>query len=235
MKTKDKSMEYFSIKNWAEDDKPREKLMNKGREALSNAELLAILIGSGPIGSSALAVGQDLLKKAQNNLNVLSRQSLKELKNINGIGDAKGITIMAALELGRRRQKEGVVDRKQITSSADGFNYFQPHIGDLPYEEFWVLFLNRQNKILSGEKISQGGVAGTVADLKIIFKSALEKLACSIIVAHNHPSGNLRPSESDKKLTKKIVEAGKIIDIKVLDHLIVTDGGYYSFADEGML
>ena len=226
---------FIPINSWAEEDRPREKLILKGRKSLTTAELIAILIGTGTRKESAVDVAKKLLAQAENNLNLLGRQTIKELCRINGIGEAKAISIMAALELGQRRQIADVLERKQISSSADGFRFFQPIIGDLPHEEFWILLLNRHNKIIGHQRISQGGVAGTVADLKIIFKSALDILASSIIAAHNHPSGNLRPSQADKNLTTKMVEAGKIIDIQVLDHLIVTSGGYYSFADEGMI
>jgi len=225
----------LSIKSWAEEDRPREKLLLKGQSALTNAELIAILIGSGTRKLSAVEVAQKILAGSQNNLNVLGKQSVKDLCQYQGIGPAKAISIIAALEMGKRRQKSTVLERKQIKSSHDGYAFFQPIIGDLPHEEFWMLILDRSNKIMGSERVSIGGVAGTVADVKIIFKKALDCLASSIIVAHNHPSGNLRPSEADKSLTKKVYQAGKILDVSVLDHLIITENGYFSFADEGMM
>lgn len=226
---------FLPIREWREEDRPSAKLIAKGRKSLSTAELISIIIGTGTRNESALSLAQKVLAAAENNLNLLTRQTIKEICRINGIGEAKAIKIIAALEIGKRREIEDVLERKQVSSSADCFRFFQPIIGDLPHEEFWIMLLNRHNKIIGQQRISQGGVAGTVADLKIIFKAALDILASSIIAAHNHPSLNLRPSQADKDLTKKMVAAGKIIDIQVLDHLIITSGGYYSFADEGMI
>ncbi len=230
-------MEYKKngIKFWAVEDRPREKMLTKGRAVLTNTELIAILIGSGTKKESAIAVAQKILDLADNNLQELAQFGISDFCKIPGIGQAKAISIVAALELGRRKQLSKALERNQIKSSMDGNSYFQPLIGDLPHEEFWVLMLNRNNRIIKGERISIGGVAGTVADVKIIFKKSLELLASSLILAHNHPSGNLQPSEADKQLTKKVKQAGSLLDIKVLDHLIITNSGYFSFADEGMM
>lgn len=225
----------LSIKTWAEEDRPREKLLLKGKRSLSDAELIAILIGSGNADESAVDVSKRILNGADNNLNHLGKHSVHDLMKYKGIGEAKAISIVAALELGARRQVSAAEVRKQITSSKDVFQILSPILGDLPHEEFWVLYLNRNNKILLKEPISRGGVAGTVADVKIIFKKALELLASGIILAHNHPSGSLIPSKADMQLTRKMREAGEVLEVQVLDHLIVTDAGYYSFADEGAL
>jgi DNA repair protein RadC len=222
------------ILSWAEEDRPREKMLLKGKAALSDAELIAILIGSGTIELSAVDVGKLIMQRAANNINELAKFSIKELTKIKGIGEAKAITIIAALELGRRRKEGERVKRPKIGSSADAYEQIRPYLMDLPHEEFWILLLNRANEVLRPVQVSQGGVSGTVADPKLIFKYALENLASSIILVHNHPSGNLRPSEADKDLTKRLREAGKFLEIPVLDHLIFTDNGYFSFADEGV-
>ncbi|MBG8552537.1 MULTISPECIES: RadC family protein [Hymenobacter] len=225
----------FSIKAWAEEDRPREKLLQKGRAALSDAELMAILLGSGTARLSAVDVAKLVLNAVQNDLNALARLSVKELMKQKGIGEAKAITIIAALELGRRRKEADVPARATITSSADIYRVIRPHLQDLPHEEFWVVLLNRANVVMRTVSISRGGVAGTVADPKLIFKEALEQLASSIILVHNHPSGNRNPSAADIALTRKLKEAGQFLDLPILDHLIYTDAGYYSFADEGTL
>jgi DNA repair protein RadC len=225
----------FGIKSWAEEDRPREKLMQKGRAALSDAELMAILLGSGTAKLSAVDVAKLVLNAANNDLNTLARFSIKELMRQKGIGEAKAITIVAALELGRRRKEADAAARVTITSSRDIHNLIRPHLQDLPHEEFWVILLNRANVVMRSVSISRGGVAGTVADPKLIFKEALEQLASSIILVHNHPSGNRNPSAADIGLTRKLKEAGQFLDLPVLDHLIYTDQGYFSFADEGML
>ncbi|SNC68264.1 DNA replication and repair protein RadC [Hymenobacter gelipurpurascens] len=225
----------FGIKSWAEEDRPREKLMQKGRAALSDAELMAILLGSGTAKLSAVDVAKLVLNAANNDLNTLARFSIKELMRQKGIGEAKAITIVAALELGRRRKEADAAARVTITSSRDIHNLIRPHLQDLPHEEFWVILLNRANVVMRSVSISRGGVAGTVADPKLIFKEALEQLASSIILVHNHPSGNRNPSAADIALTRKLKEAGQFLDLPVLDHLIYTDQGYFSFADEGML
>ncbi|GIV33617.1 MAG: DNA repair protein RadC [Chitinophagales bacterium] len=226
------------IRTWAEDDRPREKLITKGRQALSNAELLAILIRSGSRELSAVDLAKRLLAKAGNDLNRLARFHLadfKDPKNLKGLGVTKAITIMAALELGARRKAADALDKLKIINSQTVYEVLHPRMADLTHEEFWVICLNRANKILAIESISKGGVSGTVADVRIIFRRAVELLASSIILAHNHPSGNKRPSEQDKALTRKMKEAGKIMDIAVLDHLIITADGYFSFADEGLI
>ena len=223
------------ILSWAEEDRPREKLLLKGKGALSDAELIAILIGSGTRELSAVDLSKIILQKASNNLNELAKISLKDLMKIKGIGEAKAISIAAALELGRRRKDSDVVRRPKITSSKDAYEQIRSYLMDLPHEEFWVLLLTRSNEVIRPVQISQGGISGTVADPKIIFKSALEHLASSMILVHNHPSGNLKPSEADKELTRRLVTSGKLLDIPILDHLIISELGYLSFADEGLL
>jgi DNA repair protein RadC len=225
----------FSIKSWAEDDRPREKLLAKGKTALSDAELIAILIGSGTPKISAVDLSKEILQKVQNNLNELARCSVQDLMRHKGIGEAKAISIITALELGRRRREAEILDRKKIASSSDIFELMQPHLGDLGHEEFHVIFLSNSNKILKRERISSGGITGTVADVRLIMKSALEQSATAIVLCHNHPSGTIKPSQADIVLTNKVKSAGEILDIKVLDHIIVTLKEYYSFADEGML
>jgi len=225
----------LSIKTWAEDDRPREKLLMKGRQALSDAELVAILIGSGSAKESAVALCQRILGSVDNNLNELGKLSVHELMQFKGIGEAKAISIIAALELGRRRREEMPVKRKKITGSEDVFEIFYQQLADLPHEEFWVLALNRANHVLDKFSISSGGVSGTVADARIIFKQAIEKLASSIVLCHNHPSGNIQPSQADLDLTKKLRAAGELLEIEVLDHIIIGQEEYYSFADEDRL
>jgi DNA repair protein RadC len=210
-------------------------MLGKGLFALSNAELLAIIIGSGTRDESAVELSKHILTSANNNLNELGKLSIIDLQKHKGIGQAKAISIVAALELGRRRKLSETIQRDKIKSGRDVYEIFQSIIGDLSYEEFWVILLDRSNKIIHRQKISQGGIAGTVADVRIILHQALEKLASSIILCHNHPSGQTVPSEADISLTKKIKESAKIMDIAVLDHIIVTEGSYYSFADEGIL
>ncbi|NBL65507.1 DNA repair protein RadC [Flavobacterium sp. NST-5] len=224
----------FSIKFWAEDDKPREKLMLKGKSALSDAELIAILIGSGSRNESAVDLSKRILLSVEN-LNALGKLSLKQLTEFKGIGEAKAITIIAAMELGRRRRAEETVELKKISSSKAVFEILQPIIGELPHEEFWILYLNNSNKVIYKTQLSKGGITGTVVDIRLIFKIALEQNAVSIIISHNHPSGLLTPSDADINITKKIMEAGKTMDIAVLDHIIVTENSYYSFNDEGKM
>jgi len=226
---------YLSIKSWAEDDRPREKFLLKGRTALSDAELIAILISTGTKEESAVDLAKKILSLTENNLNALGKLSVSDLKKIKGIGEAKAITIIAAFELGRRRKDESITEKKQIISSKDSFHFFYPMLADLKIEEFWVLFLNRSNKILGYKKISEGGISGTVADTKIIFKIALEFLASSIVLCHNHPSGNNKPSSEDEKLTQKIKIAANLLDIHLVDHIIISDNSYYSFADENKI
>lgn len=226
--------EYISIKNWSKDDKPREKLAANGRETLSNAELLGILLGNGTRSKSAVDLARDVLNLANNDLNQLAKLSIKDFCQISGIGPAKAITIIAAIELGGRRKKAESTSQF-IRSSYDAYSYFRPTLQDKEYEEFWVLFLNRNNKILKSEKISDGGISHTVADPKRIFKAALENSASHLVLCHNHPSGNLEPSTADHSLTKKLIAAANNLDMSIIDHIIVTDGGYYSFADEGQI
>ena len=224
-----------SIKTWAVDDRPREKMLSKGAEALSNSELIAILINNGSMRRSALELAKDLLKLGRDNLNELGRLSVKEFQQVKGIGSAKAVTIAAALELGRRRQAAASLEKPQIRSSRDIAQYLQANLKDYNYEVFAVVFLNRANKINHFEIISKGGITGTVADPRLILKKALEEDATSLVLSHNHPSGNLKPSQADEELTRKIKGAASYFDIKVIDHIIVSDEGYYSFADEGML
>lgn len=223
----------LSIKDWAVEDRPREKLLAKGTSSLSNAELIAILIGSGNRNESAVDVSKRILNDVNNNLNELGKVSIEKLKrDYIGIGEAKAISIVAAMELGRRRKMSEVGEKPKISCSRDVYDIMHPVLADLPYEEFWILLLNRGNKVIMNQKISQGGIAGTIIDTRLIMKSAIDQLASSIILCHNHPSGNKLPSGQDKNITQKLKEAGKVMDIPVLDHIIVTDGGYYSFADE---
>jgi DNA repair protein RadC len=225
----------FSIKFWAEDDKPREKLMLKGKSALSDAELLAIIIGSGSRNESAVDLSKRILAHVQNNLNALGKLSLKQLMEFKGIGEAKAISIIAAAELGRRRRTEEVQELVKINSSRVIFNVMQPIIGELPHEEFWVLYLNNANKIIHKAQLSKGGITGTVVDVRLVLKLALEHNALSIVLTHNHPSGKLQASDSDIELTQKVKLAAKQLDMHLLDHVIITENGYYSFADQGIL
>jgi DNA repair protein RadC len=225
----------LGIKAWAEEDRPREKLLLKGKHVLTDAELIAILIGSGSTDDTAVELSRKILAGTENNLVSLGSLSVSDLIKHKGIGEAKAITIIAALELGRRRREAEGMQRQKITSSKDAVEIFQPLLGDNSHEEFWILLLNNANKILSRQLISKGGVTGTVADPKIIFKLALEHLATSIILCHNHPSGNTKPSELDKQLTRQLKDAGKLLDIAIIDHLIITQTSYFSFADEGLL
>ncbi|NSW95657.1 MAG: DNA repair protein RadC, partial [Bacteroidales bacterium] len=202
---------------------------------LSDAELIAILIGTGTRNKSAVDLGRELLEMAGNNLNTLGRLSLQDFKKIRGIGQAKAVIISAALELGRRRKQSEMPETPQIKCSKDVAEIFYPVLSDLIYEEFWILFLNRSNKIISRMRLSQGGISGTVTDVRIVMKKAVENLASSIIICHNHPSGNLNPSESDSKITAKIKEAGNLMDIQLLDHIIISGKDYYSFADNGLI
>ena len=225
----------YSIKSWARDDRPREKLLLKGATALSNSELIAILINHGTRDKTAVELAQEILRAGKENLNELGKLSIKELIRIKGIGEAKAISIVAAMELGRRRQASTYRVKALVAGSTDVANYLQTLLKDYKHEVFAVLFLNRSNKINHFQIISEGGITGTVADPRIILKKALEEEAVSIILYHNHPSGSLKPSKADEELTYKIREAANYFDIKVLDHVIVSDDGYYSFADEGIL
>ncbi|GGH34672.1 hypothetical protein IA57_08185 [Mangrovimonas yunxiaonensis] len=225
----------FSIKHWNQDDQPREKLRDKGKAALSDAELVAILIGSGSRDESALELCKRILASVDNNLNELGKLSLNQLMAFKGIGEAKAISIAAAMELGRRRRGEEALERKKITSSLSVYELMQPIIGELPHEEFWIVYLNNSNKVLQKLQLSKGGITGTLVDVRLVMKTALACGATAIILAHNHPSGTLKPSTADKQITQKLKHAGQSLDIKVLDHLIVTENAYFSFADEGLL
>jgi DNA repair protein RadC len=224
-----------AITEWAEEDRPREKMLLKGAAALSDAELLAILIGSGTVGRSAVDLAKDILASADNNLHELGRRSVRDFEKFRGIGEAKAITIAASLEIGRRRDLSDLRERPTVTASADAVRAIRPLLTDLHHEEFWVLLLNRANQIISRERLSSGGSSATVVDVKMFFKVALDARASGVIAVHNHPSGNLQPSQSDLDLTKKLVSAGQMLELPVLDHLIVSDRGYYSFADSGLL
>ena len=223
------------ISSWSEDDKPREKLMLKGKSALSDAELIAILIGSGSRNETAVDLSKRILANVSNNLNALGKQSLSQLIQFKGIGEAKAITIIAALELGRRRRAEESVELLKITSSKIIFELMQPIIGELPHEEFWIVYLNNSNKVISKTQLSKGGITGTVVDVRLVFKVALEMGATSLVLCHNHPSGSLKPSEADKQITQKLKRAGESLEIAILDHVIVTETGYFSFVDQGIL
>jgi DNA repair protein RadC len=225
----------ISIKDWANDDRPREKLLIKGKGALSDAELIAILIASGNRDESAVELSKRILQSLGNNLNSLAKLSVNDLIKFKGIGEAKAISIIASLELGRRRRTADVLEKDNIGGSKDAFKVLQLKLEDLPHEEFWVMLLNRANKVIDTKLVGRGGVSSTVVDSKVIFSFALESLASGIILAHNHPSGNLKPSNSDIRLTKKLVDAGKIMEVPILDHIIVGDNDYFSFADEGLI
>lgn len=224
-----------SIKNWAAGDRPREKLLSKGRESMSDSELLAILINSGSGKESAIDVAKKVLRLGDDNLDELGKVSIKDLMSIKGIGTARAVTIVAALELGRRRQGSGFLVKKRVNSSSELATFLKASLKDYPYEVFAVVFLNVSNKVKHFEIISKGGLNHTIADPRIIFLKALEVQATSLVLCHNHPSGSLKPSRADEELTSKLKSAGQLLDIKVVDHLIVSDEGYYSFADEGLM
>lgn len=228
-----KEPESLAICHWSQQDKPREKLISIGKNALSDAELIALLIGSGSAKESAVDLSNRILGSVGHNLNALGKLTLSQLMHFKGIGQAKAIAIVAALELGRRRRSEEPLELTSILSSKSVFDLMHSLIGELPHEEFWVLYLNNSNKILFKLQLSKGGMLGTVVDIRILFRVALEQYATAIILVHNHPSGKLQPSEADIQITKKIKLAGTQMDIPVLDHVIITDRGYYSFADEG--
>ncbi len=225
----------LTIKAWAEQDRPREKMLLKGRQSLSDAELIAILLGSGNRRESAVGLAQRILQSFENNLNQLARCTLAELMSFRGVGQAKAISIAAALEIGRRRQLADIKEQPQIRESKDAYNVIAPLIADLQHEEFWILLLNRSNRVIGRERVSMGGVSGTVVDAKIIFRRAVVNLASSLILCHNHPSGSLKPSQADIDITKKLFRAGADLDITVHDHLIICQSGYFSFADEDMI
>ena len=224
-----------SIKNWAIEDRPREKMLEKGREALSDAELIAILIGSGNNNETAVDLSRRILKGANNNLINLSQMSINELTSFNGIGEAKAVSIVAALELGRRRRFAEAAQQPIIHNSKEAFEHFYIRMSDIEHEQFWIMLLNPANKVIKVTRISVGGVNGILADPKRIFKIAIDNQATAIMLCHNHPSGSIKPSDSDKVLTRNIVNAGKLLEIKILDHIIVGINNYFSFADSGMI
>jgi len=226
---------FISIKNLADDEKPREKLTLKGKAALSDVELLAILLATGTIKKSAIDLAREILNKANNDLNQLARMTIKDLCTIDGIGPAKAITIIAAIELAGRKQASETKTKKQIKRSVEAYDYIRYRLEDLPHEEFWVITLNRASNVIAEHRISEGGIAATLVDVKKIFKLVILDLASSIVLYHNHPSGALNPSEADKILTNKIKDAAKVLDITVNDHLIISNQGFYSFADEGLM
>ena len=228
--------DFLSIKSWAEEDRPREKLMLKGKASLTDAELIAILLRTGIHGSSALDMAKKLLQKVGGNLNELGKLAVTDLKKLEkGLGDTKATTIVAALELGRRRQASEIREKPVIITSRDAFDYIYPEMADLPHEIFYVLYLNKANRVITHKLISTGGLTGTVVDTKIVLKHAIELLASSIIAVHNHPSGNIKPSQADIDLTKKLKEAAKTMDVFLFDHLIIGDKNYFSFSNEGVL
>jgi DNA repair protein RadC len=233
METSNKSS--TSIKNWAVGDRPREKLLSKGKESLSDSELIAILLNSGSGKESAIDVAKKVLRLGEDNLDQLGKVSIKDLMTIKGIGEARAVTLVAALELGRRRHSSAILDKKRIHSSMELATYLKASLKDHSYEVFAVVFLNRSNKIKHFEILSKGGLTHTIVDPRIVFLKAVEVQATSLVLCHNHPSGNLRPSRADEEITDKLKNAGKLLDIQVIDHLIVSDEGYYSFADEGMI
>lgn len=225
----------MNLKSLAEDDRPREKFLLKGKSAVSDSELLAIIMGSGNRDESAVELARRILNSVENNWHRLSQLSIKDLTKFKGVGEAKAISIATALEIGNRKSQQEVLERQQISSSKDAFEILQPHLSDLQTEEFWAIFLNHQNKILYKTCLFRGGIASSVADIRVVFKTALEHFSTQIIVAHNHPAGSLKPSKEDINITQKIKDAGKLLDIDLLDHLILTQNNYYSFKDEGIL
>ena len=225
----------MNLKSLAEDDRPREKFLLKGKSAVSDSELLAIIMGSGNREESAVELARRILNSVENNWHRLSLLSIKDLTKFKGVGEAKAISIATALEIGNRKSQQEVLERQQISSSKDVFEILQPHLSDLQTEEFWAIFLNHQNKILYKTCLFRGGIASSVADVRVVFKTALEHFSTQIIVAHNHPAGSLKPSKEDINITQKIKDAGKLLDIDLLDHLILTQNKYYSFKDEGIL
>jgi len=225
----------FSIKHWSDDDKPREKMVRKGKAILSDAELIAILIGSGSKNESAVELSKRILASVNNNLNELGKLSIRQLMQFKGIGEAKAVAISAALEIGRRRRGEKARKITIISSSKDAFELLQPGMGELPHEEFWIVYLNNSNKVMHTAQLSKGGITGTLVDVRLVMKQALELGAVALILAHNHPSGGLKPSEADKQITGKLKKAAVALDIKVLDHLIITQKDYFSFADNSIL
>ncbi|WP_372973676.1 DNA repair protein RadC [Muriicola sp.] len=225
----------FSIKTWAEDDKPRRKLMVRGRGGLTDAELLAILIGSGNREDSALSLAKKILKKSDDSLTQLGRMSVTKLMKFRGIGEAKAVTIAAAMEISRRRREESTGELSHISGSADAFAVLEPVLSELQHEEFWILYLNNANRVIHKSQLSKGGITGTLVDVRLVLREALELGAVALILAHNHPSGALKPSEADKAITRKLKVAAEVLDIRVLDHLIVTEKAFFSFADQHLI
>lgn len=228
-------MSHISIRALAEDDRPREKLASLGRHSISDAELLAILLGSGSRNESAIQLAQKMLSAHNNSINALARLSLADLQKFNGVGIAKAVSIAAAFELGRRRKEQEQPKRTKITGSQMAFEILRPYLQDLQHEEFWVLFLNRANQVVKTQQLSKGGISGTVVDVRLICRSAIDAHASGVIISHNHPSGQLHPSEQDKQITRKLREALKVFDISLLDHLIIADQSFFSFSDEGVM
>jgi DNA repair protein RadC len=227
--------EHIAIKAWAEEDRPREKLLGQGRRTLTDAELVAILIGSGSRNESAVELSKRILHHYKNDLNAVGKATVSDLCKFKGIGEAKAISIVAALELGRRRDDTEAKSVERITCSRDAYKILYPLLADLNHEEFWILLMGQSNKVLGTHLVSKGGTAATIADPKVIFKTAIEHNASSIILAHNHPSGSLKPSQQDLDLTKKIAAGGRLLEIKIFDHIIITDEAYFSFGDEDLM
>lgn len=225
----------ISIRNWSVEDRPREKMMSKGIQSLSDSELIALLIGSGTREVSAVELARQILNKADNSLDKLGKLSVADLKKLKGIGQARAISIAAALELGRRRTLSESPEACKISGSADVFNMMQSLLADLPHEEFWILILNRSNRVVDKRRISQGGISGTVTDIRMILKMTLEQLGTSLILCHNHPSGNLQPSDADLAITRRLKESAALMDITVLDHIIIAGRKYFSFADDSLI
>ncbi len=225
----------FPIRHWAEEDRPREKLLTKGKAALNDAELIAILIGSGSRNETAVDLGKRMLLRVNDNLNALGKLSIAQLTTFKGIGQAKAVTIVAAMELGRRRRESAAEELTKISSSETVFELMQPVIGELSHEEFWIIYLNNANKIIAKSQLSKGGITGTLVDVRLVLRTAIENGAVGLILVHNHPSGTLTPSDADKQITKKLKLAAESLDIKILDHVIVTETQYFSFADDGIL
>ena len=231
----DEKPSSFSIKNWSQDDRPREKLLHKGKSVLTDAELIAILIGSGSRDESAVSLSKRILASVEHSLNSLGKLSVEQLMQFKGIGEAKAVSIAAALELGRRRKNGHNEEKRKITSSQIAFEIMQPIVGELPHEEFYIMYLNNSHKVLTISQLSKGGITGTVVDMRLVLRKALEVMATALILVHNHPSGNPNPSNADKDLTRRIKSAAESIDIKVLDHLIITENTYFSFSDNHLI
>lgn len=226
---------YISIKNWSEEDRPREKLLHKGKKSLTKAELIAILLGSGSRNESAVDLSKRLLNEQNNRLKTMAKMSVQQLMHYKGIGEAKAVSITAGLELANRMMEEEGLELDKVNSSSSVYTIMKPLLGDLPHEEFYLIYLNNSNKVIYKYPLSRGGMTGTVVDIRIALKKALEHNAVSLIMVHNHPSGKLQPSHADKQLTRKLKQGAELLDLKVLDHVIVTENAYFSFADEGLI